>query len=189
MTVPVASVAPPRARATPDREEAFRSLFDAELRYVWKTLRRFGVPVHNVEDVAHEVFVTVFRRFDDIDGDRPIRPWLFGIAMRAALADRRRVRHRYEEVGAAPDDLADSTPHAEAMLESKAAWDLVLEALQALEDDRRAVFIMHDLDELPMSDIAKVLSIPTNTAYSRLRLAREDFRAAGRRIRAKRGDL
>jgi len=169
------------------KEEAFRRVFDAEIAYVWRTLRSLGVPARDVEDLAHDVFVTVFRRWDDIDPARPIRPWLFGVALRVATADRRLARNQRERFGVDVHELVDEAPPADEQLASKKAWEVVLQALEGIEIGRRAVLILHDLDGFAMRDVADALSIPTNTAYSRLRLAREDFRQAIQRVRARGG--
>ena len=77
----------------------------------------------------------------------------------------------------------DSTPNADEQLQASEARSIVVAALQAIDEHRRAVFILHELDEQPMPEIAAALEIPLNTAYSRLRLARDEFRAAVARIR------
>ena len=84
--------------------------------------------------------------------------------------------------------IEDSAPSAEDHLEKADLRRLLLEALAALDADRRAVFVMHELDELSAPEIAETLAIPLNTVYSRLRIARERFNVAVERIRA-RGDL
>jgi RNA polymerase sigma-70 factor (ECF subfamily) len=60
---------------------------------------------------------------------------------------------------------------------------LVLAALDAIEMDRRAVFVLYEIDEVPMEEVARSLGIPVNTGYSRLRLARAEFAAAVKRLR------
>jgi RNA polymerase sigma-70 factor (ECF subfamily) len=164
----------------------FRKLFDAEVHYVWKTLRRLGVKPSDVEDVANVVWMTVHRRLDTYDRTRPVRPWLFGIAFRVALAEKRIARNRYE-VLAADDGHADTVPSEapapDEQLSARDAHRLVLAALQSIDVDRRAIFVMHDMDETPMNEISATLGVPINTAYSRLRLARSEFKAAVIRLR------
>jgi RNA polymerase sigma-70 factor (ECF subfamily) len=166
----------------------FETVFEQELGYVVHTLRRLGVREADVEDVAHDVFITVQRLLPTFEQSRPLRPWLFGIALRAAQNYRRRVVRRGEVTTDEFGDTADDAPGADAHLEVKQARGLVLEALEALDDDRRAVFILHDLDGRPVPEIAEALSIPLNTAYARLRLAREQFTAAVRRLQLRRGE-
>jgi RNA polymerase sigma-70 factor (ECF subfamily) len=166
----------------PAKRPDFTTIFQTECSYMWNTLRRLGVQERDVEDVAHDVFVAVHRRLDSYDPTRPLKPWLFGIAFRVASDYRRLARHRRELM----DDTfeaVDGAPPADEQLETEQARRLVLEALDALDLDKRAVFVMHELDGHAMPAIAIALGIPVNTAYSRLRLARETFATAVKRIR------
>jgi RNA polymerase sigma-70 factor (ECF subfamily) len=181
----------PSPRPVAPRPE-FRAIFDGECAYVWHTLRRLGVHERDLEDVTHDVFVTVHRKLDDYDPSRPIKPWIFGIAYRVASDYRRLARHRREVVTAMSSvdggfEPADERPAADERYETAQSRALVTEALGALEIDRRAVFVMHELDGHAMPEIARVLSIPLNTAYSRLRLAREQFSVVVRRLIAQKG--
>ena len=177
------------APLAPARRPEFRALFDGECGYVWHTLRRLGVHERDLEDVTHDVFVTVHKKLGDYDPTRPLKPWLFGIAYRVASDYRRLARHRREVVTSMSSseggfEPADERPAADERYESAQSRALVTEALGALEIDRRAVFVMHELDGHAMPEIARVLSIPLNTAYSRLRLAREQFAVVVRRLLA-----
>jgi len=163
------------------------TLYRSELAYVWKTLRRLGAPPSDLEDLAHDVFVVVHRHLHDYDPARPLRPWLFGIALRVVSDYRRLGRHRHEVSGERVEPVA-AGPTPDEQVEGMEARALLLEALDTLDLDRRAVFVMHEIDDVPVPEIASVLSIPLNTAYSRLRLARADLaawlgRAAERRQR------
>ena len=169
------------------REAAFRAVFESESPFVWTSLRRLGVPSRDLEDVAHDVFLTVYRRMDDYDPSRPLRPWLFGIAYRTACRYRDLARHRRERT----DDRVvpvDERPGADEQLAAAEARRLLAAALATLDLDRRAVFVLHDLDGCKMPEIAAALGVPVNTAYSRLRLARTDLKQAALRLRAQRGE-
>ncbi len=168
------------------RHARFRTVFEREFDYVWASLRRLGVHPRDIEDVAQDVFVHVHRRLDDYDRSRPIRPWLFAFAARSASDWRRLARHRVELLGI-EGEAASSTPSADALVERLQDADLVLRALDSVDADRRAVFILHELDECPMKEIADALGLPLFTGYSRLRVAREEFTAAVRRLRPQRG--
>jgi RNA polymerase sigma-70 factor, ECF subfamily len=164
-----------------DRRTRFRALFEREFDYVWATLRRLGVHTRELEDVAQEVFIHVNRRLDDYDASRPLRPWLFAFAFRCASDWRRLARHRVEVLGDPSEGVA-TTPAADEALAQAQEIDLVLRALECVEMDRRAVFILFELDQCPMKEIAASLGIPLFTGYSRLRVAREEFTVAIRRL-------
>ena len=169
-----------------DRHARFRAVFDREFDYVWASLRRLGVHPRDIEDVAQDVLVNVHRKLDEYDASRPIRPWLFAFAVRSASDWRRLARHRVELLGIEGEPAA-STPPADSMVERKEDADLVLLALESVDPERRAVFILHELDECPMKEIAEAFGLPLFTGYSRLRVAREEFSAAVRRLRPQRG--
>lgn len=158
----------------------FRAVYEAHFDYVYHTLRRLGVPDRDLEDLLHEVFFA-FYRGDTYDRGRPLKPWLFGIAFRVASDYRRRAQHRYEVPGDKQDWVADGAPGADEQVAARQRRELVQAGLAALDLDKRAVFVMHDLDGHSMPEIAAVLSAPLNTLYSRLRLARGEFAAAIRR--------
>jgi RNA polymerase sigma-70 factor (ECF subfamily) len=84
-------------------------------------------------------------------------------------------------------DLVNDRPDlaADAALVDAANRTLVSQALDAIDLDRRAIVVLHDIDEVPVTEIATALGIPVNTAYSRLRLGREDFAGAVKRLRAR----
>ena len=110
---------------------------------------------------------------------RPIRPYLFGIAFRIASAHQRK-RNREVAFGILePDDLE---PHPDEALQAKQARQMVLAALEKIPLRRRAVLVMHDLDDIPVADVASVLGIPRFTAYSRLRKARRELEVALRQL-------
>jgi len=158
------------ARRPPDLTEIYRS----ELAYVWRTLRRLGAPPPDLEDLAHDVFVVVHRHLRDYDATRPLRPWLFGIALRV-VADFRRLGRNQREIPGQRLEPVDAAPSPHERAEGHEARELLMKALDTLDLEQRAVFVMHELDEMPVPEIALALAIPLNTAYSRLRLARADL--------------
>jgi RNA polymerase sigma-70 factor, ECF subfamily len=173
----------------PPQAPAFRAVFEAEFAYVFRALCRLGVRELDLEDLTHEVFVVVHQGLPGYDPRRPLRPWLFGIAFRVASDYRRRARHLREVPEERRTEPVDEAPLADEQLADEQARRLVLDALDDLELDRRAVLVLHDIDGHAMPEIAQALSIPLNTAYSRLRLAREQFKVAVKRIRLRRGEL
>jgi len=163
----------------------FHALFTAELAWMWTTLRRLGVRPADLEDVTHDVFLSVYRKLDVYDPSRPVRPWLFAFAYRAASDYRRLARHREEPTDDVPEREAVAA-RGDDMLEQKEESALVHAALARVDLDRRAVLVAHEIDGTPMKDVAVALGIPLNTAYSRLRIGREELTAAVRRLTAQR---
>ena len=158
----------------------FRRLFEAEFGYVCRSLRRLGVRDADVSDVAQELFVAVHKHLGEYDRARPIRPWLFSFSLRFAANYRRLSRNLAAHVDVEDASAAPSDPNGEAR-------DLVLRALSELDFERRTVLVMHDLEGFPAPEIAELTTAPLNTVYSRLRLARVDFREAVERLQAKGG--
>lgn len=164
----------------------FRAVFEAEFDYVCTSLHRLGARGEDIEDVAHDVFLVLVEKLPGLDRSRPIRPWLFGVAMRLLHTHRRRMRTAREMPTSSPDAV-DSAPSPSDFALAAERLRLVDDALAALSDEQRAVFVLHAIDDVPMPEVATSLEIPLNTAYSRYRLAKETFTKALRR--AKLGEL
>jgi len=155
-------------------------VYQRELDYLLASLRRLGVPSRDIEDVVHEVFLVMHRRWQDYDRMRPLRPWLFGIAFRVASAQRR--KHTREVMGDSPE-VEDSGAQPDEAVAAGETRNLLLKALARVPLERRAVLVMHDVDEVGMREIAAQLGIPLFTAYSRLRKARKELDAALTRVK------
>jgi RNA polymerase sigma-70 factor (ECF subfamily) len=162
-------------RPHPADVAAFDAIYQREFDYVWRTLGRLGVRTADLDDAAHDVFVVVFRRWTDLDPAQPVRPWLFGVARRVASHRRRK-----------PDEIAESVDSAAPTDDSLAERDLLWKALASLDEDRREVVVLHDLEGQTGIEIARLLGIPANTVHSRLRLGRADLVAAVERLEGKR---
>lgn len=164
----------------------FRTFFRDHFSWVWNALRRLGVPERDREDLANEIFFRVHRALGAYDASRPIRPWLFAFVVRVVAEHRRTVRRRAEDLD--PDlDVAAPSSEPERRLERAEQRAVLHEALDALDLEKRAVFVLHELEETPIPEVARAFGIPEATAYSRLRAARLELAAAVRRIRARRG--
>ena len=164
-----------------ERKQRFAGLFEAQYDYVYRSLRRLGVTESEVEDVAHDMFMTVYRKLDDLDASRSAKPWLFAFAVRFAADHRRLARHRVVPGEDLP--LMSGTPSPEESAARAEETSLALRALGRLTVEVSSVFIAYELDDVPMKEIAETLGIPLNTAYSRLRIAREQLCAACEGIR------
>ena len=169
----------PRPPSRPSADETCLEAFQRELNYIARTFRRLGVPTSEVEDLIQELFLVLRRVWDKYDAGRPLRPYLFGIAFRLAASHQRR---RVREVHLGTVTEADGAPGPERLLESKRTGSLMLEALEQVPLPRRAVIVMHELDQVPVAEIASILSIPRFTVYSRLRKGRWELKRSLRRL-------
>jgi RNA polymerase sigma-70 factor, ECF subfamily len=116
-----------------------------------------------------------------------VRPWLFGFAYRLASDYRRLARHRRETLDE-PCDGVDAAPSAADRVATRQTLELVWTALEQLDLDRRAILVLHDVEGYSIPEVADALDIPLNTAYSRLRLAREQFAKSVHRLRLRQGE-
>lgn len=157
-----------------DRERAFRALYEAHSAFVWRNLRRLGVADSDVEDKLQEVFVVAHRRWEEfVDRGFGARAWLFQIALRVASdARRHKRRHPVDPDGGAAQDRQSIEPPQTAAIDKQQRLDLLDRALAAIHMTRRAVLVLHEIEQMTAPEIARALDIPLNTVYSRLRLAR-----------------
>ena len=152
--------------------------------FVWATLQRLGARDADLEDRFQEVFLVVHQRGGEFEGRSRVTTWLFGICLRVMAAHRRRAwvrRERPTEV--LPEQAASGSPdgslaHAEAQARLR-------EVLDAMDLDRRAVFVMAVIEEMPADEIAAIVGAPLGTVYSRLHAARRDFDDILRRLDAR----
>jgi RNA polymerase sigma-70 factor (ECF subfamily) len=176
----VMDLAPGFRAAIVTDERSCIDAFQREFNYLCRVLRRLGVRSEDLEDDLHEVFLVLNRKWADFDASRPLRPYLFGIAFRVVAARKRRQQREVVELF---EETAGDAVHPDEALEAARTRDLVLAALSRIPLKRRAVFVMHDIDEVPMREIAEALSFPLFTGYSRLRKARREFEAAVKELR------
>jgi RNA polymerase sigma-70 factor (ECF subfamily) len=165
----------PRIHAAEHAADARRlsEVFAAEFPHVWRSLRRFGVPVSAVEDASQHVFVIFSQRMVEVAPGKE-RAFLVGTAYRVAANVRRWQARRLEvggEVDVAPADGLDP----EQLLEWKRRRQMLDEVLDKIPLDQRAVFVLYELEGLSSIEIAKTLRIPMGTVASRLRRARRKF--------------
>ncbi|WAS99213.1 sigma-70 family RNA polymerase sigma factor [Nannocystis punicea] len=163
-----------RSEPQPDdaRMRTFRELYLAEFTFVWATARRYGVPPTLVEDAVQDVFMTAYRRLDQVRFEVSARAWLHGVTRRIAARYRRtaaRLSRRLAAVAAVPPDPTDP-PH-----DRLAAAQQLERLLARLAGPTRAAFEMAELYGMSGPEIAGELGIPVATVYSRVRLAREQL--------------
>jgi RNA polymerase sigma-70 factor (ECF subfamily) len=167
------------ARPLPPPESTCLEAFERELDYVFETLQRLGASATEAEDLAQDVFLVLQKHWPTIDTTRPLRPYLFGVAFRIVCAHRRR---RKREMPFAALDMEDGAASPEGSLEAKESVALLMAALERVPLRRRVVLVMHDLDSVPVADIARSLSISRFGTYARLRKGRKELAVAVRRL-------
>lgn len=148
-------------------------------RPVWRTLQRLGVFPAFIDDAAQEVFVTAWRRWSDFEGRSTERTWLLGIALRVA-SDVRRKQRPSDEV---PLKLATDAPQPDAVTAAKEKSRRVEALLAQLDDERREVLLLCDVEGYTIPEVAEATGVNLNTLYTRLRTARQQFEALVRRER------
>lgn len=171
---------PASARAADAR---LRALVEDQYDFIWRSLRRLGVPDTDADDCSQQVFLVASRKLADIVPGCE-RAFLFSTALRVA-SDARRSRQRRREVFEEVDEPRDSAPDPEQIAEQKSARALLDEVLDSLPMEMRAVFVLFELEEMPSTEIAEVLAIPIGTVASRLRRAREEFQRIVARLKAR----
>jgi RNA polymerase sigma-70 factor, ECF subfamily len=156
------------------RSLTFEQIYDQYFDFAWTNLRRLGIPAAHLEDAVQELFIVVHRRLGEFAGRSSVKTWLAGIAWRIASEHR---RHQSRKGGAEPlpdnlvapgrDPLAAAV-HAEALRRLD-------RLLGQLDEDKRVVFVLAELEQMSVPEIAQALVLNVNTVYSRLRAARLSF--------------
>lgn len=152
-------------------EASFRDVFDTHLPYVWRLLRYLGVSDADLEDACQDVFVIAHRRMGELQQSDVPRPWMRQICVNVASNSRRSQRRR--RYGGGLDDLelpTEANQHREA--EVRQMRQVLLSVLEQVPEDQRRVFVLYEIEQLSMSEVASTLECPLQTAYHRLHAAR-----------------
>ncbi|MFZ6180750.1 RNA polymerase sigma factor [Nannocystis pusilla] len=164
------------AQAAAPPSPALVAVYREHFQFVWRSARRLGAPAAALDDVVQDVFLIVARRLTEFRGEASMRTWLFAITMRVVQVHRRSAsRHlrRVEAFAEAHAEGGGSDPYAR-----KDATDTLLKLLDQLDDERRAVFVLAELEGMTAQEIAAGLALNVNTVYSRLRAARQQLERA-----------
>jgi RNA polymerase sigma-70 factor (ECF subfamily) len=200
---PIASVhAPPMSPVPSDGKAVVRAqtlqavpsfevIYSEHFDLVFRNIRRLGVPETLVDDAVQEVFLVVYRRLGQFEGRSSLKTWIFSIVTRVA-SDHRRAIRRKNPLARAPhaaidaDDIADERaegPHER--MERLEGVRLLHRLLDELDDDKRIVLVLAELESMTAVEIADALGENVNTVYARLRAARRDFEQVVSRERAR----
>lgn len=159
-----------------ERAEApsFSEIFHQHARYLWRSLLGLGVRAGDVDDACQEVLLVVHRRLPEFDG-RSLRSWLYAICLRVAADYRRSARVRREvPVPETPDAPLHAAQHE--AVQSNQLFQRLLVVLDELDAEKRGAFVLYEIEELTLREVAEALECPLQTAYSRLQAAREHVR-------------
>ena len=166
---PAAASASPTAILVPP--PAFREVFDAHSAFVWRSLLGLGVRDADVADASQQVFVVLHGKLDRLAPGCALRTFVYGICLRVASDLRQRAHVRREQLHAQPVEQStrltpeDSLSHREALRRLE-------DALEQLDPAQREVFVLYEIEDLPMIEVARAVGCPLQTAYSRLHAAR-----------------
>jgi RNA polymerase sigma-70 factor (ECF subfamily) len=143
---------------------------------LWRFLRRLGIAESDVDDAVQEVILVLARKLDQVQSGSE-RSFVLSTAFRVASGFRRSWKRR-REVSDADAELAElESPELdpEAQAERQRLRALLQTVLNDLPIDLRAVFVLYELEEMTMAEIATTLELPPGTVASRLRRSRATF--------------
>jgi len=164
------------------RELDAEQVYELHADFVWRSLQHLGVRDADLEDLGQEVFVTVHRRLSSFDGRSKLTTWLFGICLHLVQRHRRRAYFRFELLHAEPPERVDlETP--EALYAGEQSRQRLERLLDKLSPERRATFVLFEVEGMSCEEIAELTAVPVGTVYSRLHLARKLVTAAATRLR------
>ncbi len=174
------------AAPQPDFESIYEELFP----FVWRTARGLGVADSALDDVCQDAFVVIHRQLPEFEGRSALKTWVFGILRNVVLVHHRTLgrkspAHRSKLPLVDPGTLStpNHSPEEEVAIGQRA--ELARDLLSELDEEKRLVLILVELEELPVPEVAEAVGVNLNTIYSRLRTARKEFAAAAQRHRAK----
>ncbi|MBI5532843.1 MAG: sigma-70 family RNA polymerase sigma factor [Deltaproteobacteria bacterium] len=183
MDLASASAAP---LASSERSLNLVQIYEEHCDFVWRSLQRMGVGEENLDDVFQEVFVVVHKRLHTFDGSSRMTTWLYGICLRVASSWRRRAWFRRERpVDETPERASQPGKAGDDWMATQQAQRRVREVLDRMDLDKRAVFLMFEIEELSSEEIASILGVPVGTVYSRLYNARKQFQEILSRLEAR----
>jgi RNA polymerase sigma-70 factor, ECF subfamily len=168
----------------------FDEIYEGMVGYVWNVVCRLGVRPADAEDVVQEVFVTVYRRLGEFEGRARMKTWVFGIAVHLVQhyfrTHVRKPGDRATATGTEIHVLADERENGPANhVERMERYDALDRVLAELDQPKRLVFVLAELEEMTLSDIGEVVGANANTVATRLRAARQAFEKALARFQAR----
>ena len=161
----------------------FEAIYESMVDYVWNVVCRMGVPQADIEDVVQEVFVTVFRRLGEFEGRAQLKTWVFTIAVHLVQhyfrTHARKPGDRASAKGTEIQSLVDQRDNGPAnQIERQDRYDVLNRVLDQLDEAKRLVFVLAELEQLTLVEIGEIVGANPNTVATRLRAARQAFEKA-----------
>lgn len=169
------------ARCRAHDDAAWRELYEAHFELVYRTARRLGTPASEAEDVAHDVFVVVYRKLDQFEGGR-LTTWLYRITANLVSDRHRRRRVREAFLSLRTWIGAEPVESPERIAEKNSASRAVERVLARMSPKKREVFALFELEGMSGEEIAERVGAPINTVWTRIHHARRDFLALAKKL-------
>ena len=167
---------PAEAANQTEKAPSLAEIFEQHTPFLWRALINLGVPAAEAPDQCQEIMITVHRRLASFDG-ASLRGWLYGICVRVASDYRRSARVRREVLTGALPEAVDPADLGESLDRERDAARLRT-ALEALDEPKRTAFVLFEIEELTLAEVAEAVGSPLQTVYSRIKAAREQMRRA-----------
>jgi RNA polymerase sigma-70 factor (ECF subfamily) len=171
-------------------QAGFDGIYESMVDYVWNVVCRLGVPQADAEDVLQEVFITVYRRLGEFERRAQLKTWVFTIAVHL-------VQHYFRTRARKPGDratargteihaLVDQRGNGPASeVERRERYDALDRVLAQLDEAKRLVFVLAELEQMTLSEIGEIVGTNANTVATRLRAARQAFEKSLARFQAR----
>jgi len=181
------SAASAASAATEARVPSFDEVYDAEFAFVWRTVRALGGGLAEADDIVQEVFLVVHKRLAAFEPRGSLRGWLYGIVrlvvMRQRRTRKRKPSHAGQREATDVDAFGDSSAlDPQELAERAEAVEMLGRVLGELDDDKREVFVLAELEQMTLAEISEAIGTNANTVASRLRAGRRLFEEAVARL-------
>jgi len=165
---------------TRPNETRLRELVDRHVDLASRIIRNLGIPDCDVDDLLQQAFSVTADRLGDITPGKE-KAFLIQTAIRLAASARRAHALSRETPTDELPEVSDGRPSPEDLSDQAQTMRILDGVLAHMDIDLRSVFVLYEVEEMTMAEIATVLQIPPGTVASRLRRAREDFLSRVRR--------
>ena len=169
-------------------QSEFKRIFAAHADFAWRSLSRLGVAEADLQDACQEVFLTVHRKLPQFEGKSTLRTWIYGICRGIAANQRRRAYHRHEIISDDPYQSTSSPDHHNGYhwVKNREYTNLLHALLDRLDPMQREVFILYEIEEWTLQEVADSTSCSRGTVFARLQAARGKLATQLRRLQSKR---